>query len=180
MSKRSASDVMTMPTPARFCPRCGAALPEDGRCLQDGYRWFPDPKVAVGVVLADEAGRLLLVRRNHEPAYGRWAFPSGFVDAGEVLEEAALREVREEAGVDAVLDRLLGAWSSPNSAVVFIAYAGRVTGGVAMPGDEAFEVGWFALDALPDLAFDHDADVIEAWHSGTGAPIRAAASQSEP
>lgn len=161
-----------MPTPARFCPRCGAALPTDGRCPDDGYRWFPDPKVAVGVLLEDRDGRILLVRRNHEPAYGQWAFPSGFVDAGEVLEEAAMREVREEAVVEATLDRLIGAWSQPDSAVVFIAYAGRLLRGNATPGDEAIEVGWFAVDALPELAFAHDADVVAAWQSGAGAPVR--------
>ncbi|MEX2375635.1 MAG: NUDIX domain-containing protein [Dehalococcoidia bacterium] len=161
-----------MPERSTYCPRCGAILPEEGRCPNDGYRWFPDPKVAVGVVLEDREGRVLLVRRNHEPAYGRWAFPSGFVDAGEVLEEAALREVLEETGVEAALDRLIGAWSTPGSPVIFLAYAGHLLSGDASPGDEAFEVSWFAVDALPDLAFDHDADVVAAWQSGSGAPVR--------
>ncbi len=163
---------MTLPPPAAYCPRCGTALPEEGRCPNDGYRWFPDPKVAVGVLLEDAEGRLLLVRRNHEPAYGRWAFPSGFVDAGEVLEEAAIREVLEETNVRTSLDRLVGAWSTPGSPVIFLAYAGHAVAGNATPGEEAIEVGWFAVDELPNLAFDHDGDVIAAWRSGSGVPLR--------
>lgn len=163
---------MTLPQPAAYCPHCGSALPEEGRCPNDGYRWFPDPKVAVGVLVEDSDGRLLLVRRNHEPAYGRWAFPSGFVDAGEVLEEAAIREVLEETYVEITLDRLVGAWSTPGSPVIFLAYAAHVVAGDAAPGEEAIEVRWFAVDALPDLAFDHDAEIVTAWRCGEGVPVR--------
>jgi ADP-ribose pyrophosphatase YjhB (NUDIX family) len=123
---------------------------------------FHDPKLAAGVVVEHE-GRLLLIRRNHEPALGRWSFPSGFVDAGEVVEEAARREVREEAGVDVRLDGLLGVFSSEGHPVVFIAYAGVSEGGTPAPGDEAFEVGLFDPGDLPELAFDHDGEIIEAW-----------------
>lgn len=140
------------------------AAPGDA-CPHDGYRWFPDPKVAVGVLVADEGvpPRLLLVRRNHEPALGAWAFPSGFVDAGEVLEEAAAREVQEETNVEVAVDHLLGAWSDAGNPVVFLAYLGRVIAGTPTPGPEASEVAWFAADALPPLAFDHDDEVIAAW-----------------
>lgn len=137
------------------------------RCTAQGcgYTWYRDPKVGVGVVVADDAGRVLLVRRNHEPAMGRWAFPSGFVDAGEVLEEAAAREVREEAGVDVAIEALLGAWSEAGEPVIFIAYAGSITGGTPSAGDEAIEVALFAPDALPPLAFVHDDQVMAAWRA---------------
>ncbi len=178
---------LPLPTPARFCPRCGVARPETGagvRCATEGcgYAWYPDPKVAVGVV-AERDGRILLVRRNHEPALGRWAFPSGFVDAGEVLEDAARRETREEAGVEVRIDRLLGAWSSPDDPVVFVAYAATVPAGAADPvaGDEALEVAYFDADALPPLAFDHDLDVVEAWRAGRApAPPRPAPLEPRP
>ena len=163
---------MSLPEPARFCPRCGAALGTEAACPRDSYRWFLDPKVAVGVLVQDRAGRLLLVRRNHDPALGQWAFPSGFVDAGEQLEDAAVREVREETQVDVELDRLLGAWSHAGDPVVFLAYAARLRGGVAAPGDEASEVAWVSPDDLPSLAFEHDDEVIAAWRSGAGAPAR--------
>ncbi len=166
---------LPLPTPARYCPRCGVALPAPRdsaptagtRCATEGcgYAWYPDPKVAVGVV-AERDGRILLVRRNHEPAFGRWAFPSGFVDAGEILTDAAQRETREEAGIDVHIDRLLGAWSAPDDPVVFIAYAGTLAPGDPVAGAEASEVAFFAPDALPPLAFDHDAEVIAAWRAG--------------
>jgi 8-oxo-dGTP diphosphatase len=171
--------VPPLPVPARFCPRCGAPTEvrlERPVCTANGcgFTWYPDPKVAVGV-LAEREGRLLLVRRNHEPEYGRWAFPSGYVDAGEVVEDAALREVREETGVTVRLSRLLGVYSQPGSAVVFIAYAGTITDGEPVAGDEALEVGMFAPDALPPLPFRHDDAVVAAWRSGAGPALPAAA-----
>lgn len=169
-----------LPEPPRHCPRCGRALAEGYLCLADNYRWYADPKVAVGVLVEDERGRLLLVRRNHDPAMGRWAFPSGYVDAGEVLEQAAVREVFEETRVAVRLERMLGAWSSSGDAVVFLAYAGTWTGGEATAGAEASEVAWFEPDALPPLAFDHDPAIVEAWRSGEGVPPRQADTEETP
>ena len=167
---------MAIIEPARYCPRCGEAIepiePSStgplARCAAPGcdYVQYRDPKVAAGVVATTPAGRILLVRRNHEPALGRWSFPSGYVDAGEVVEQAAAREVREEAGVEVRIDRLLGVYSEPGEAVIFVAYAGEVVGGEPAPGDEAFEVALFAPDELPDLPFSHDAAIIEAWRAG--------------
>ena len=165
---------MAIPFPPRFCQRCGRPMPKLApdpapdrvlRCTVEacGWAWYRDPKVAVGVVVEDIEGRILLVKRNHEPRMGQWAFPSGFVDAGEVLEVAAAREVREETGIEASIDALLGAYSEVGETVIFIAYAGRVVSGAAVAGDEAIEVAWFAPDDLPPLAFAHDGDVVAAW-----------------
>jgi len=162
---------MALQPPPRFCPRCGAPMPAGGveplRCADEAcrYAWYRDPKVAVGVVVEDAEGRVLLIRRNHEPAMGRWAFPSGFVDAGEVLEIAAVREVREEAGVAVRIDALLGAYSEADEPVIFIAYAGSVIGGAPVAGDEAIEVALFAPGDLPPLAFVHDDQVMAAWRA---------------
>lgn len=143
-------------------------------CPQDGYRWFADPKVATGVVVTDARGHILLVQRNHEPAMGQWAFPSGYVDAGEVLEGAAAREVAEETGVTVTIDRLLGAWSHAGETVIFLAYAGRHVSGEAAPGQEAQQVAWFPPHALPPLAFPHDDAIMDVWRSGAGAPVASA------
>jgi ADP-ribose pyrophosphatase YjhB (NUDIX family) len=156
---------------ARFCPQCGTPLRRrlafGGKrklCPTCGYVHFDDPKVAVGV-LAERRGRLLLVRRNHEPRLGEWSFPSGYVDAGEGLEEAALRETKEETGLDAHIERFLGVWSSPGERVVFIAYGARVAGGRIRVGAECQEVRFFPPDALPPLAFPHDDAIVRAWRS---------------
>jgi 8-oxo-dGTP diphosphatase len=159
---------------AGYCPVCGGVLdPTRGpggraECPACGYVRYDNPKVATGVVAVRD-GRILLVRRNHEPMLGRWSFPSGFVDAGEVVAEAAAREVREEAGVEVRVDALLGVYSTRGNPVVFIAYAGTIVSGDPFPGDEAFEVGLFAPDALPDLAFPHDPAIMEAWRRARGA-----------
>jgi len=130
-----------------------------------GYAWYRDPKVAVGVVVTDAAGRILLVQRNHDPRMGAWAFPSGFADAGEVLEDAAAREVREEAGVEVRIDALLGVYSEAGDPVIFIAYAGSITGGTPAAGEEASAVAFYDASALPPLAFVHDDRVMEAWRA---------------
>lgn len=161
---------MPLAEPPRFCPRCGRPFAADGspaRCTDAacGYVWYRDPKVGAGVVVSDAAGRILLVRRNHEPRMGRWAFPSGFVDAGEVVEDAAVREVREETGVEVRLDDLLGVYSEAGEQVIFVAYAGTLIAGEPRAGDEAIEVGLFAPDALPPLAFDHDDQIMQAWRA---------------
>ena len=164
--------VSPLEPPARHCARCGAVLaPGAGgrppRCLRCGRVAYLDPKIAAGV-LVERSGRLLLVRRNHEPALGRWSFPSGYVDAGEVIEAAAAREVREETGLEVRLTRLLGVYSSTGEQVVFIAYAGEAPAGEARAGEEASEVRWFEQDEIPDLAFPHDPAIVAAWRGGRG------------
>ena len=157
---------------ARFCSQCGSALRRRLRfgqkrrvCPECGHIHFDDPKVAVGVV-AQRQGRILLVRRNLEPHLGEWSFPSGYVDAGEVLEEAAVRETKEETGLDVRIQRLLGAYSSAGERVIFIAYAALVTGGRIEVGAECQDVRLFPPDSLPPLAFSHDAAILRAWRLG--------------
>ena len=110
------------------------------------------------------------MRRNHEPMYGRWSFPSGYVDRGEAVEDAARREVLEETAVEVAIDRLLGVYSAAGDAVVFIAYGGHSTGGVPAAGPEAIEVGLFPPHELPELAFAHDPAIVDAWRRATGEP----------
>lgn len=157
---------------ARYCTECGSALEEReafGKtrlvCPNCGHVHFDDPKVAVGVVVELD-GEIVLCRRNHEPKLGCWSFPSGFVDAGEVLEEAAAREVEEETGLKVSIDRLLGAFSDAGNRTVFVCYAGRTVGGRLECGDECFEVRTFPPGGLPQLAFPHDGAIMEAWAKG--------------
>ena len=93
----------------RFCPKCGGALetrllragdPQRLVCTAAacGFVFYMDPKVAVGTIIKDAGQRLLLIRRAIEPGYGLWVFPGGYVDRGEAVTAAAIREAREEAG----------------------------------------------------------------------------------
>ena len=155
-----------MPPPPRFCPQCAAALVSVAGCASCDWINYRDPKVAVVVLASDEQGRLLYIRRNHEPAMYRWAWPSGFVDAGERAEDAAAREVREETGIEVEIGNLLGVWSTTGEQVVVIAYRAIVSGGSLRPGPEALAAAWIpvvALDRLPPTVFLHDAEILRSF-----------------
>ena len=160
----------------RFCPRCGSGLEAGAgpggrlQCPACGHVLIADPKVAAAVILERDR-RILLTRRNHEPGLGRWSFPSGFIDRGELVEAAAERETFEEVGLHIAVDRLVGVYSAPGDPVVLIVYA-AVAPDDAEPvaGDEVFEVGWFLPDDLPPLAFERDVEIIADWHRADAGP----------
>ena len=148
----------------RFCPDCGAPLelrrgkagePERPTCARCGFVHYLDPKVAVGTIitLADE--RIVLVRRAIEPGYGKWVFPGGYVDRGEEVRAAAIREAREECGLHVELVELLNVYSFPGVTPVVITYTARVLGGSLAVDDEGLEAGWFTPEEIPwdELAF---------------------------
>lgn len=151
---------------ARFCPSCGGRLSErmapraPQRCDMCGRLHFRDPKVGVGVVVHDERGRLLLVRRGVEPAAGKWALPAGFVDAGEDPRAAARRETLEETGLEVMVGKVIDAYpGEPGDGVTFfLSFEAQVVGGIMQAGDDATEVGFFGRDELPELAFSSTTD----------------------
>ena len=155
-----------MPPPPRFCPQCAAPLATQDGCDACGWIHYRDPKVAVVVLAIDEQDRLLYVRRNHEPAMYRWAWPSGFVDAGERVEDAAVREVREETGIEVELGELLGVWSATGDQTVVIAYRASATGGALRPGPEALAAAWIPIDpasSRPQPVFAHDEQILVSF-----------------
>ena len=113
----------------------------------------------------DAAGRLLMVRRGPTATRsGLWSIPAGFVDYGEEIRTAAARELLEETGLVAEIGDVVFAASNfhdPAKLTVGIWFSGTVTGGTLEAGDDADDVGWFALDELPPLAFDTDKAFIE-------------------
>jgi 8-oxo-dGTP diphosphatase len=155
-----------------YCQRCGHPTeerPVEGRarpvCPACGAVTYLDPKLAVAVLVA-RGGRLLLGRRAAGASQaGRWSFPAGFVERGEAVEAAAAREAREEVGLEVTVGRLVGLYSRPGEAVVLAVYAAEARG-EPVAGDDLDAVGWFALDALPALAFPHDARIVEDWRRG--------------
>ncbi len=164
---------MSRPSDFRFCPRCGGSLvprilraaePPRPTCRACGFIFFLDPKVAAGAIFSLDGG-ILLVQRAIEPSRGKWVFPGGYVDRGEALEAAALREVKEECGLDVRLTRLLGAYSSPGNPVILIAFVGEVTGGSLAVNDEGLAVRAFAPADIPwgELAFPSTARAIRDY-----------------
>ena len=156
---------------AGYCARCGTPLvlrrQEDRdrpTCPQCGFIVYLDPKVAVAVLVGD-GERVLLGRRAIDPGSGLWSFPAGYVNRGEVLEEAAVREVFEELSIVVRLTGLVGVYSEAGQAVILVVYSGEIVSGDAQAdGHEVTEVRTFSLDALPpDLAFPHDREVLLDW-----------------
>jgi 8-oxo-dGTP diphosphatase len=109
----------------------------------------------VGAIIIDGAGRLLLIKRGHEPGKGLWSIPGGRVEPGETDEQAVIREVREETGLVVRPGRLIGAVrrAAPGGAVLDIRdYAATVAGGTLAAGDDADDARWAGgaeLDGLP-------------------------------
>jgi ADP-ribose pyrophosphatase YjhB (NUDIX family) len=125
---------------------------------------YPRPEVTVDCVVfavIDEALRVLLVRRGHPPFAGCWALPGGFVSMDEDLETAARRELEEETGLsDLFLEQLFTFGDprrDPRGRVISVAYYALVdaAGRAIEAASDAAAVEWFAVDALPELAFDH-------------------------
>lgn len=160
----------------RFCPYCGGPLDPSvpsphptghlvcGAC---GGMVYLDPKVAA-CVITDIDGKILLLRQNYGRHRDSWMLPGGFVDKGEQVELAALRELREEAGVNAALDKLVGVFSYPHWPVVVIIYSARLEGVTPVPGEETAELRLFAPDAIPWnlLAFPSTRDALRAYLDG--------------
>jgi 8-oxo-dGTP diphosphatase len=118
--------------------------------------------VAVAVLVGDDSG-VLLVRRNIDPGMGLWSFPAGYVNRGEVLEAAAVREFQEELGVAPQLTALVGVYSAHEDPVVLVVYAGTIDGEPRPDNHEVSEVGRFPPDDLPEFAFKHDRRIIDDW-----------------
>ena len=124
---------------------------------------YPRPALTVDAVLVsrEPRPRVLLIRRKHEPYGGAWALPGGFVEEGERLIEAARRELKEETGVAVEdLEQLTIAGDpgrDPRGWTVSAVFWARVDAATAnaVADDDAAEVGWFDLDELPEMAFDH-------------------------
>jgi 8-oxo-dGTP diphosphatase len=132
-----------------------AGEPERLVCTACGFVFYLDPKVAVGAIITDAQGRIVLVKRAIEPGYGKWVFPGGYVDRGEIVTEAAIREAREECGLEVRLDRLLNVFSYADRAPIIIVYAATMTGGCLGCDDEGLEARFFEKAEIPwdDLAF---------------------------
>lgn len=147
-----------------YCPQCGTPLQDRhafGRirryCMTCDRVVFQEHKVAVAVLVTDETHRVLLVRRAWNPHQGDWSLPAGYVDYGESPAAAAVRECREETGLNVEVERLIDVLAPrehTGGADIIIVYEGRIIDGELCAADDAAEAGLFALQELPKLAFE--------------------------
>ncbi|MDH7506905.1 MAG: NUDIX hydrolase [Candidatus Thermoplasmatota archaeon] len=111
-----------------------------------------------GVIIKN--GKILLIKRKNEPFKGKWALPGGFVEYGEKVEEAIVREIKEETGLITKIKEPVGIYSDPKrdprGHVVSIVFLLDIIDGKLKADDDALDVKFFDLKKLPDLSFDHD------------------------
>jgi 8-oxo-dGTP diphosphatase len=128
-------------------------------------RRYLSPALTTDAVWIRE-GRILLVRRARPPFRGRWALPGGFVEYRERVEDAVVRELREETGLTAAPVAIVGVYSGPDrdprQPTTSVAYLMRGRGGAPAGGDDAADARWIPLRAARGLAFDHDQIVRDA------------------
>ena len=166
---------MTWPGPEtyRFCPQCGGALterlikasePKRLVCTACGFIFYIDPKLAV-LALVPYRGGLVMVRRAIEPGYGLWVVPGGFVDIGEKVEEAVVRETQEEAGLTVRVVRLLNVHSYRHSRTVVLSYITEYLSGNLAAGDEELEARVFRPEEIPweEIAFSSTRDAVKEY-----------------
>lgn len=167
---------MAMEWNYQYCPQCATPLvrryafgKERLTCPHCNFVYFEDPKVAVAGLVTHN-GQVLLVRRAVRPRRGFWSLPSGFVEAGEMPDEALARELREETGLLVAVGKLLQIEplsSERKQGIVLIYQATMMVNQPCQPfpADDVMEAVWFSPDAIPwqTLAFSSAERTLRQW-----------------
>ena len=157
----------------QFCPRCGGALerkkikanePARRVCRACAFVFYEDPKIAACTIPVIDQ-KVVLLKRGIEPGYGKWVFPGGFMDRGERVEEAAIRETWEEANLKVEIGQLLNVYSYPGQPTVIIVYLVNVIDGELKAMDETLEAAVFGPDEIPwdELAFESTREALREY-----------------
>ncbi len=164
----------------KFCSRCGGPIakavpPQDSKprhvCAACGFVHYLDPKVACGTI-AEQDGRFALIQRAIDPKKGFWSFPCGFMEIDETTEQAAIRETREETGLEVTLSGHLGTYSYTDNfyggAIVVVVYRALVVGGSLKADDDVCDVKMTAPAEIPweRLAFHSSHAALQDWLRG--------------
>lgn len=130
---------------------------------------YKTPSLTVDIFIYNDKKEFILIKRKNEPFKDHWALPGGFVDYGETVENAAIREAKEETTIDVDLKQLINVYSDPNrdsrGHTVSIAYTAVGNFDDAKASDDAADISIFTFDDIDniDLAFDHEKIVKEAF-----------------
>lgn len=124
---------------------------------------YPRPAVTADCVVmtTETTPHVLLIERGFDPFRGRWAFPGGFMNMDETAEQCAIRELKEETGLEVNELHQIGAYSKvdrdPRGRTITVAYLATIDAPAEVRGqDDAAKAEWFPIDKLPPLAFDHE------------------------
>lgn len=156
----------------RFCPYCGERTIKK---LEDNIRrdfcpacnsyFYENPLPVVSAIL-ESSRQILLVKRGRAPSKGLWCLPTGFAEAGESIEEAALRELGEETGVKGKIVRLLDVDSYKSrfyGDLLFLTFVVQQTGGKLCAGDDCSQARFWPVNKLPPLAFRSNKLALESY-----------------
>lgn len=156
-----------------FCNFCGGKLENrftEGKerqvCSRCGEIYYENPLPVVSVILANDNRELLLVKRAREPSKDTWCFPIGFAESGESIGDAAMRELKEEAGIEGRVVQIIDVFSEftePYGEVLVVSFEAEKIGGLEIAGDDACDVGYFPATRLPELAFGSQQQAVKKF-----------------
>jgi ADP-ribose pyrophosphatase YjhB (NUDIX family) len=157
----------------KYCPVCGGGLqvrrikagePMRLVCAQCEFVLYLDPKVVACSIL-EHQGKIVLLKRDIEPQKGKWVIPGGYVDRGEELRMAAIRETQEECGLNTQVQDLVGVYSYPGRMAVVVVFATTYVSGQLASRDETAEARWFSEEDIPwgELAFQSTVDALRDY-----------------
>lgn len=151
------------------CPVCGgmlSSLTAEGRerlaCPECSWIHYENPLPSAAAFVKNFSGEILLVKRGIEPGYGKWALPSGFIEIDETPEEACIRELEEETGLEGKIKNLVGVYSQESDMykkVIIIGYEVTVRGKLS-PGSDSLAAEYCSPAKLPQIAFPSHAQMI--------------------
>ncbi|NLN39399.1 MAG: NUDIX hydrolase [Smithella sp.] len=145
-----------------FCPHCGGRITKEEEdhvardCCSSCHSFFYDNPLPVVSAIVDDNRQILLVKRDRPPSKGRWCLPTGFAEAGESIEEAVLRELREETGIKGKISRLLDVDSYKSrfyGDLLFLTFIVEKRTGKPVAGDDSAQARFFPINKIPALAF---------------------------
>lgn len=159
-----------------FCPVCGNRLKyrmmdeiERPYCESCSFIMYKNPSPAVSVLITENHSVLLGKRSGGSFAEGKWCLPCGYIEYNENFLTAAVREVKEETGLEVKMNAIVNVCSNFLSEKIHslvIVLLASVTGGEARPGDDIAGLGWFTPESLPEMAFEADMHIIERYFDG--------------
>jgi ADP-ribose pyrophosphatase YjhB (NUDIX family) len=157
-----------------YCPVCGEKAEKTNMkegepsrlvCTGCSYVQYLDPKV-VACTICELNGKIVLLKRANNPQKGMWVMPGGYVDRGEEVLGAAIRETREECGIKVLPNEILGVYSYTGYIEVVIVYLAEYLSGNLAPKDETLEARLFAEEEIPwkELAFQSTTDALKDYY----------------